>query len=146
MDSFVAWNGLSYAGRPPQDWYLAQDARWWPAEIPSDAGSIPLQQWQIGEGSREGRLELSNQGLQCVINRDGIEERHFIAFESVLRVSRTRNTFGSEGVRIQTTSQTFEWSIEQGRDGLVELINQYTGPSESAAASAELTGHPTRPG
>ncbi len=147
MDSFVAWNGLSYAGRPPQDWYLAQDARWWPAEIPPDSDSaIPVQQWQIGEGSLEGKLELNDQGLRCVINRKGLGDQHFIAFESILRVSRTSNTFGSEGVRIQTTSQTFEWSLEQDRDGLVELINQYTRPPESAATSAELPGYPPRPG
>ncbi len=130
MDSFVAWNGLSYAGHPPQDWYLAQDNRWWPAEIVDGSASIPIQRWQIGEGPLEGTVFASSDGLQCVINRDGLEDQRFIGFDSVLRVSRTSNTFGSEGVRIQTTSQTFEWSIEQGRDDLVQLINHYTGSAE----------------
>ena len=137
MDSFVAWNGLSYAGQPPQDWYLAQDNRWWPTETVAGSATIPVQRWQIGEGSLEGTLLVTNDGLHCTLSRDGLEDQRFIAFESVLRVSRTRNTFGSEGVRVQTTSQTFEWSIEQGRDDLVELINHYTGPPESTGTSAE---------
>lgn len=125
MDSFVAWNGMSYAGLPPQGWYLAQDDRWWPSQTVSVSASIPAQQWQIGEGSLDGIVLVGNDGLHCVINRDGLEDQSVIAFESILRVSRTSNTFGSEGVRIQTTSQTYEWSIEHGRDDLVDLINQH---------------------
>ncbi len=137
MDSFVAWNGLSYAGSPPHGWFLAQDDRWWPTETVSAPAAIPVQRWQIGEGSLDGTVLVANDGLHCAFNRDGLEDQRFIAFASVLRVSRTSNTFGSEGVRIQTTSQTYEWSLEQGRDALVGLINEYTGRAEPTATSAE---------
>ncbi len=28
--SYVAWDGNKYGGEPPEGWYLAADARWWP--------------------------------------------------------------------------------------------------------------------
>jgi hypothetical protein len=29
MNQFVAWNGETYQGQPPEGWYLAADGRWW---------------------------------------------------------------------------------------------------------------------
>ncbi len=130
MESFVAWNGLSYAGNPPDGWYLAQDGRWWPESNtpePSQPVSAVPSRWVVTEGSLDGYLVMEADGLRCVFQQGGLEDHRLITFDSILRASRTKNTFGSDGVRIQTNSQTFEWGLNHRRDELVRLVNQRIG-------------------
>ncbi len=37
VDTYIAWDGLSYEGQPPEGWHLASDERWWAPDTGPDA-------------------------------------------------------------------------------------------------------------
>ena len=37
-ETYVAWDGLSYEGQPPEGWHLASDDRWWAPDTGPDTG------------------------------------------------------------------------------------------------------------
>ncbi len=37
VDTYIAWDGLAYEGRPPEGWHLASDERWWAPDTGPDA-------------------------------------------------------------------------------------------------------------